>query len=222
MIVPKPKRDRRLWLAGASLFAALLWSANLLLERSKLDRAQARLEATRGQLEISSAEPVAGGQEPGLGIDVHYTSLSRDHTLARVRYTLVGSEAFLSPPVGGSHRPGWANCGLYESPIEPEAAVHSMEHGAVWITYRPDLERSQRMRLALLRRLPRAIISPYRYQSTPVVVTAWGVQLRLNQADTLRLEQFYNTYRDAATAPEPKGPCIGGTGLAVTSKEASR
>jgi Protein of unknown function (DUF3105) len=222
MIVPTPKRDRRLWLAGASLFAALLWSANLLLERSKLDQAQARLEATRGQREISSAEPVAGGQEPGLGVEVHYTSLSRDHTLAQVRYALAGSAALLSPPVGGSHRPGWANCGLYEASIQPEAAVHSMEHGAVWITYRPDLEVSQRLRLALLRRLPRAMISPYRDQSTSVVVTAWGVQLRLNRADTARLEQFYNTYHDAATAPEPEGPCVGGTGVSVTSKEASR
>ena len=48
-----------------------------------------------------------------------------------------------SPPIGGDHNPVWQNCGVYRDPVLDEMAVHSLEHGAVWITYRP---RSRRHR----------------------------------------------------------------------------
>ena len=48
-----------------------------------------------------------------------------------------------SPPVAGPHSPIWHSCGFYSAPITNESAVHSMEHGAVWITFRPDLPVSQ-------------------------------------------------------------------------------
>ena len=48
-----------------------------------------------------------------------------------------------NPPMGGTHNAIWQNCGVYEVPIHNEHAVHSMEHGAVWITYRPDLPADQ-------------------------------------------------------------------------------
>ena len=43
------------------------------------------------------------------------------------------------PPAGGPHAEVWQNCGFYDEPVVKERAVHSQEHGAVWITYRPDL-----------------------------------------------------------------------------------
>jgi hypothetical protein len=45
-----------------------------------------------------------------------------------------------SPPVGGTHNYNWQNCmgDVYDAPIASEHAVHSMEHGAVWIAYNPD------------------------------------------------------------------------------------
>ncbi len=43
------------------------------------------------------------------------------------------------PPVGGIHNPTWQTCTFYDRPVSSEAAVHSLEHGAIWVTYRPDL-----------------------------------------------------------------------------------
>ena len=48
-----------------------------------------------------------------------------------------------TPPAGGEHAPVWLNCGTYVKPVPNENAVHAMEHGAVWVTYRPDLPAAQ-------------------------------------------------------------------------------
>jgi len=39
------------------------------------------------------------------------------------------------PPSGGDHNPVWLTCGAYSQQPPDEYAVHSLEHGAVWITY---------------------------------------------------------------------------------------
>ena len=46
-------------------------------------------------------------------------------------------------PAGGPHAEVWQNCGYYDVEIESENAVHSLEHGAVWITYEPGLAEDQ-------------------------------------------------------------------------------
>lgn len=46
-------------------------------------------------------------------------------------------------PAGGAHNSTWQNCGVYDRPIYDEYAVHSLEHGAVWVSYQPDLGASQ-------------------------------------------------------------------------------
>ena len=65
---------------------------------------------------------------------------SRRHVPAPVVYPQ-------TPPVGGDHTLVFQNCGFYPRPILTERGVHSLEHGAVWVTYRPDLEAVQRERL---------------------------------------------------------------------------
>ena len=47
------------------------------------------------------------------------------------------------PPAGGNHDPAWQNCGIYDEPLNTPNAVHSLEHGAIWITYQPDLPAEQ-------------------------------------------------------------------------------
>ncbi len=65
-----------------------------------------------------------------------FHNLDYDHVKGSVDY-------MQSPPVGGDHASIWQNCGFYSEPVRNETAVHSMEHGAVWITYRPGLPTEQ-------------------------------------------------------------------------------
>jgi len=54
-----------------------------------------------------------------------------------------------NPPAGGPHNQYWLNCGVYDQPQQNENAVHSLEHGAVWVTY--DASRVSGDELATLR-----------------------------------------------------------------------
>lgn len=119
-----------------------------------------------------------------------------------------------TPPIGGVHAPAWQNCGIYAEPVPNEAGVHSLEHGAVWITYRPELPVAEIEQLRSTVRGQRfALLSPYAGLPAPVVASAWGVQITAERAGDPRLAQFVTTYAQGQQAPEPGAPCTGGVGV---------
>ena len=132
-----------------------------------------------------------------------YDGLDVDHTTGEVDYPQ-------SPPVGGRHAPAWLECGVYDEPVREENAVHDLEHGAVWLSYRPGLGEDDVARLTDV--LPdNGILAPYPGLAAPVVVTVWGRQLRLEGADDPRLELFLRRFGHSETAPEKGASCAGGT-----------
>ena len=129
--------------------------------------------------------------------------IDRSHTEDDVTYEQ-------DPPAGGAHAPIWLACGVYDEPVREENAVHDLEHGTVWITHDPEL--SEDDRAALAEQLPdNGIMSPRDDLPSPVVVTVWGAQLRLDGADDRRLGLFLEEYGDGHTAPEYGVSCQGGT-----------
>jgi hypothetical protein len=135
-----------------------------------------------------------------------YSGLARDHVTGSVLYPQ-------TPPVGGKHSATWLNCGVYDAPVANENAVHSLEHGAMWITYRPGLAASEIAAItADVAGQPYGLVSPYPGLPSPIVATVWGKQLKLNTAADPRLKTFINTYKSGSQAPEPGGECTGGTG----------
>ncbi len=134
--------------------------------------------------------------------DAHsYAVPSRDHVL-HPHWEVV-------PPVGGEHLPAWLACGVYDRPVNEGLAVHALEHGAVWVTYDPDLDKDDVIRLA--EALPEeGILSPHDDLPGPVVVTVWGRQLVLHGARDSGLAAFIAEYGDGHTAPEPRASCAGG------------
>ncbi len=88
-------------------------------------------------------------------------------------HTEGGVDYAQSPPVGGKHNPTCQNCGFYEEPVRNETAVHSLEHGAVWITYQPDFPQDEVERLRdLAQSNAYVLISPYPDLNSPVVASA--------------------------------------------------
>jgi hypothetical protein len=125
------------------------------------------------------------------------------HTVSPVTYPQ-------TPPVGGEHHPTWLNCGLYDEAVPNMYAVHSLEHGAVWVTYDRKLSADA---LATLRdHLPSTyvVLSPYGGLPAPIVLSAWNVQLQLQTPDDPRLPRFFEEYWRNQNVPEPGAPCTGG------------
>lgn len=117
-----------------------------------------------------------------------------------------------SPPIGGQHANAWADCTgtVYPSAIRQENAVHSLEHGAVWITYKPDLPADQ---VDALRKrvdgVEQMLMSPYPGQKTAVSLQAWGHQLAVDNASDARIDEFIDDLRlNPTVAPEPNGSCV--------------
>lgn len=116
-----------------------------------------------------------------------------------------------NPPVGGAHHPAWWDCGVYQEPVPAEHAVHSMEHGAVWLTYQPSLPADQVAVLEELGQDEYMLVSPFEGQNAPVVATAWGHQLELQTAEEKTLKAFIREYKQGPQTPEPGAACTGGT-----------
>ncbi|MCB0155091.1 MAG: DUF3105 domain-containing protein [Anaerolineae bacterium] len=135
-----------------------------------------------------------------------------------------GEVAYLQDvPAGGTHNPAWQNCGIYEEPVRAENAVHSLEHGAVWIAYQPDLAQDQVDVLQNIVRQerrnrgePMVLLSPRDDLNDPIVVTAWRVQLRLDEAADERLVDFVQTYQRGPFTPEPGAACVNGVGTPLS------
>jgi hypothetical protein len=134
--------------------------------------------------------------------------VTRGHKEGRLTY-------ITTPPVGGEHSPNWQNCGIYDTQIALENAVHSLEHGALWVTYRPDLNPGDVQKLQdLLRGKPYTLLSPYQFgaMDKPVVAVAWGLRLQLESVDDPRLSLFVTKYANGPQSPERGGECTGGIG----------
>lgn len=136
-----------------------------------------------------------------------YEVTSRSHTNGTVAYPI-------DPPVGGNHNPVWETCGFYTKPVRNEHAVHSLEHGAVWVTYRPDIGQPALDTLAARAKAEKyLLVSPKADNPAPIVASAWGRQLRVDRVDDPALEQFLIVYLGGdQIAPEPGASCKGGRG----------
>lgn len=180
-------RPRRLPLVLASASAALVLGAALVAPL--VDRVVRGDAQEQRALDLSLVET--------------WEITDRAHTTGDVTYPQ-------DPPAGGAHAPIWLACGVYDEPVREENAVHDLEHGTVWITHDPGLSAADVE--ALADQLPdNGILSPREGLPSPVVVTVWGAQLRLDGADDERLGLFLEEYGDGHTAPEFGVSCHGGT-----------
>jgi hypothetical protein len=123
-----------------------------------------------------------------------------------------------SPPVGGLHDTEWADCdgAVYDLQIRSENALHSLEHGAVWITYDPaeisDADIDVLTRYVVSQ--PYMMMSPYDGLSSPISLQSWNHQIFVDSVDDPRINEFIQLLRQSPeSTPEPGASCTSPTFL---------
>ncbi|MCX5196950.1 DUF3105 domain-containing protein [Streptomyces sp. NBC_00249] len=132
--------------------------------------------------------------------------LGRNHVETPVKYET-------NPPVGGDHHPRWMNCNgdVYKNPVPEVNAVHSLEHGAVWVTYNEKAAKADLDKLAgTVAKTPYTLMSPVKEQGGTIMLSAWGRQLTVDDASDPRVAQFFTKYVQGPQTPEPGAACTNG------------
>ncbi|MFE9247691.1 DUF3105 domain-containing protein [Streptomyces sp. NPDC007088] len=134
--------------------------------------------------------------------------LGRNHVTKKVSYPM-------TPPVGGDHNQVWMNCDgdVYDKAIPDVNAVHSLEHGSVWVTYtKAAPEADVKALAARVDKTPYSLMSPYEGQKGALMLSAWGKQVTVDSAKDPRVAQFFSKYVQGPQTPEPGAACTGGLG----------
>ncbi|MFJ4867590.1 DUF3105 domain-containing protein [Streptomyces sp. NPDC088757] len=132
--------------------------------------------------------------------------LGRNHVQTPVKYDM-------KPPVGGDHNPVWMNCDgdVYDKAIPDVNAVHSLEHGAVWVTYNKKAPKADVEKLAAkVGKTKYSLMSPVDGQTGAIMLSAWGKQVTVDGADDPRVDAFFTKYVQGPQTPEPGAACTGG------------
>lgn len=115
------------------------------------------------------------------------------------------------PPAGGDHWESWQNCGVYPEPVTTELAVHSMEHGAVWINYDPELPEDEVQALNdMYNDGDYLLVTPAAEElEAPIVASSWARQITAESADDDDLQRYVQLYERGQDVPEPGAACSG-------------
>lgn len=148
------------------------------------------------QQQLAAWTPSESNQDPSTALEgivtVDYPAGQHIDSTQRVAYDR-------TPPFGGPHDAIWATCTgtVYPEAIRTENAVHSLEHGAVWITYNPDLVDAAGIDTltAKVDGKSYTMMSPYPGQTSPISLQSWGHQLAVDSAGDERIDQFIASLR---------------------------
>lgn len=182
-------------------------------ERRDAQRAQTRRARMRRTGKIVFALFAAGGLLAGVttlflrfsagqlpsGIDysVPYPIQGRDHIAPGAPRPNYNSD----PPTSGAHYPQPASRGVHNEELSDEQLLHNLEHGEVWIAYRPNLKDEVIDELKrITRRNTKVVLAPRARNSTDITLAAWGrldtFNIEQGALDVQRIEDFITRYRN--------------------------
>ncbi len=134
---------------------------------------------------VLSFASAPGGEEQNLGPD-YSRAMPYEGAQHFPEGTQLNHES--NPPTSGSHWPDPLLDGVYDTEKPEEAIIHSLEHGRVWISYRPDIPQEAIDQLTqIASREVRVILTPRSANETAIALAAW------TRLDTFDLTQYRNS-----------------------------
>ncbi|TSC77465.1 MAG: hypothetical protein G01um101433_575 [Parcubacteria group bacterium Gr01-1014_33] len=111
-----------------------------------------------------------------------------------------------NPPSSGHHYGQPANWGIYDYEVNDKIFVHNLEHGGIWIAYRPSVSAKiveELKAIAAEFNNSKIVMAPRQTNDADVAIVAWTKVLKLDHlGDTLRNEQkeqiraFYKAFKN--------------------------
>ncbi|MFE9805784.1 DUF3105 domain-containing protein [Streptomyces sp. NPDC005227] len=193
----RDRRNRILVIAAAVVVVIGLAVGGVVLVRSQSDDKDTPSDAKQ-----ASGHFVTGAD----GVKTWKGTLARNHVTKTVSYPM-------EPPVGGDHNQVWMNCNgdVYTKAINNMNAVHSLEHGAVWVTYNSKASADDVKALAAkVKKTPYTLMSPVDDQKDPITLSAWGKQRTVTGASDKNVDAFLSEFVQGKQTPEPGAACTNG------------
>jgi hypothetical protein len=92
--------------------------------------------------------------------------------------------------------------GVNDEPVDDRAAVHSLEHGGIWITYKDIGEDEIKVLEEIYRKNSQSVlVSPRAANDVPVAVVSWGKMMKLEGVDEDLIQKYIDIYKNQS--PEP-------------------
>lgn len=198
----RERRNRILTVTASVVVVAGLVAGGTYLISSQSDKSDTTDSDTASSDSKGSGHFVAGKD----GVRTWSGTLSRNHVTKAVSYPM-------EPPVGGDHHQVWMNCNgdVYTKAVNNMNAVHSLEHGAVWVTYNSKASDADVKALAeKVEKTPYTLMSPDDEQKDPIMLTAWGKQRTVKSASDPDIDAFFKEFVQGKQTPEPGAACTNG------------
>ncbi|MEU7420712.1 DUF3105 domain-containing protein [Streptomyces antibioticus] len=192
----RERRNRILVITGSVVAVAALVAGGVFVVKSQSDDKSTAADGKTAGKFVTGAD----------GVKTWKGTLGRTHVTKTVDYPV-------EPPVGGDHDRAWMNCDgdVYTEPLNNMNAVHSLEHGAVWVTYTDKAPKADVEALAAkVKKTPYTLMSPDDGQADPIMLTAWGHQRTVTGADDPAVDAFFEKFVQGEQTPEMGATCTGG------------
>lgn len=107
-----------------------------------------------------------------------------------------------NPPTSGPHYEQPANWGVYSTPLVDEQAVHNLEHGGIWISYK-DIDDQTKTQLETIANANgrSVIMSPRQENDAKISLASWGRLEKLDGYDESKILEFIRSNKNKS--PEP-------------------
>lgn len=107
-----------------------------------------------------------------------------------------------NPPTSGPHYAQPAEWGVYPQPLQDEQAVHNLEHGGIWISYK-DVDAQTKDQLETIGRQYNGavIVSPRPNGEAKISLASWGRLEKLDSFNQNEIVDFIKANKNKS--PEP-------------------
>lgn len=114
-----------------------------------------------------------------------------------------------NPPSSGAHYASPANSGVYDYEVNDKIFIHNLEHGGIWIAYRPNVP------VAVIEDLKgivkefdgsKIVMAPRSANDADIAIVAWNRVLKFDLADSVLSDQQKSDLRRFYRAFKNHGP----------------